>query len=378
MSENHPSGSTATDALFAPYAGLLEAEQTLHPDIELDRTLRVKLLDMCGMTCNFCHNEGTPVASSKGFQAHRVSIYEQTNGISFTQADITSADAGSFTNALERLRDADIADEVHWTGGEPTLSKSIVHLTGLAIDAGYTAKMTSNGQSGERGLRELAEAGLGGINFSIFGTTAEELAATQGPVFQNNLKLADLRLKKMSEALIAACELELNVKANIVILGEHDIDRGLRLLKDTPEQVKVRFQADTSNRVPSSAAIYHLMDELDAVPVARTMVAGSSIDNYDYQLPGGRIVTFKQTRFSRLPSVCEDCPIDTAGQCFEGYYGLRLYKDIADTYWLSPCLQRMDTAQTLDAFLSPNGLGRSLEAYRAQEHARLQRQFVAV
>ena len=29
--------------------------------IETDATLRVKILDACGMTCTFCHNEGTPV-----------------------------------------------------------------------------------------------------------------------------------------------------------------------------------------------------------------------------------------------------------------------------------------------------------------------------
>ena len=28
-----------------------------------DRTLRVKIIDACGMTCTFCHNEGTPVVS---------------------------------------------------------------------------------------------------------------------------------------------------------------------------------------------------------------------------------------------------------------------------------------------------------------------------
>ena len=30
--------------------------------ISRDRTLRVKILDACGLTCTFCHNEGTPVA----------------------------------------------------------------------------------------------------------------------------------------------------------------------------------------------------------------------------------------------------------------------------------------------------------------------------
>ena len=31
--------------------------------VQHDRTLRVKIIDACGMTCTFCHNEGTPVAA---------------------------------------------------------------------------------------------------------------------------------------------------------------------------------------------------------------------------------------------------------------------------------------------------------------------------
>jgi hypothetical protein len=32
--------------------------------IDTDRTLRVKVIDACGLTCTFCHNEGTPVTAN--------------------------------------------------------------------------------------------------------------------------------------------------------------------------------------------------------------------------------------------------------------------------------------------------------------------------
>ena len=32
--------------------------------VDKDTTLRVKIIDACGLTCTFCHNEGTPVALS--------------------------------------------------------------------------------------------------------------------------------------------------------------------------------------------------------------------------------------------------------------------------------------------------------------------------
>lgn len=363
--------------IFSEYQDLRDEEDALNPTIEVDDTLRIKVLDRCGMTCFFCHNEGTPVMSTSGFQAHRVSIYSSRNAIPFTQADILQTDETSFSHALGKLYEAGIAKEVHWTGGEPTLAKQLPALTNVAHLAGYSVKMTSNGQGGEKGLAELAEAGLTGINFSIFGTTPDELAQTQGPIFRDNLKLASLRLAKMDEAMLAAVSLGISIKANIVISGEGDIDRGIRLLENAPSEAHVRFQADTSDREPSILAIYKLMRELGARPVGRTVVAGCSIDNYDYELPEGRIITFKQTRFSRLPGVCDNCPIDKAGECHEGYYGIRFYKDAADDYWLSPCIQKMDTAQRLDDFMSEGGLGEKVSNFRQRDLARLHKQFPA-
>jgi cyclic pyranopterin phosphate synthase len=349
---------------FQDYSDLITQSQELVPDIIVDDTIRVKVLDRCGMTCTFCHNEGTPVAANSGFQALRVSIYSDRNQIPFVQGDITGEDEAEFKDVLVALNEGGYAQELHWTGGEPTLSKHLPELTEAAVEAGYSIKMTSNGQSGERGLGRLAAAGLAGVNFSVFGTTPEEFAATQAKVFQTNLKLAEMRLAKMDEAMAAACELGLRVKANIVITGSDDIDRGLRLLDKAPEMVKVRFQADTSNRQPSLLAIYELMRQLDAKPVSREIVAGCSIDNYDYELPGGRLVTFKQARFSRLPGTCDNCAVDEAGECHEGYYGLRLYKDAENTFWIGACLQRMETSETVEHFLAADGIGRAVQEYR--------------
>lgn len=168
--------------------------------------------------------------------------------------------------------------------------------------------------------------------------------------------------------MLAALESGLKVKANIVICGPQDIERGLRLLDATPDEVKVRFQADTTNRDASKAAIYELMKTLDGQPISRELVAGCSIDNYDYLLPGGRTVTFKQTRFSRLTESCQDCPVDKAGDCHEGYYGLRLYKGGDSAYWVSPCIQKMDISQPLARFLSNDGMASEVRKYREDDY----------
>jgi GTP 3',8-cyclase len=66
--------------------------------VHYDRTLRVKVIDACGMTCTFCHNEGTPVVADNLGRAPgeltgrgrsgRVSIYLADNGARFLPATI--------------------------------------------------------------------------------------------------------------------------------------------------------------------------------------------------------------------------------------------------------------------------------------------------
>ncbi|MFC4646856.1 radical SAM protein, partial [Streptomyces mangrovi] len=82
--------------------------------ISMDRTLRVKVIDACGMTCTFCHNEGTPVAADNharhtgdfgaAGRSGRVSLYLATNGARFVAAPVFPDE--SFRSALVQLREA--------------------------------------------------------------------------------------------------------------------------------------------------------------------------------------------------------------------------------------------------------------------------------
>src|SRR4051795_488253 len=70
--------------------------------LPMDRTLRLKVIDACGMTCTFCHNEGTPVVADNlgrsplemtaAGRSGRVSIYLGTNGASFLPATVAPDD----------------------------------------------------------------------------------------------------------------------------------------------------------------------------------------------------------------------------------------------------------------------------------------------
>lgn len=101
-----------------------------------DRTIRVKVIDECGLACTFCHNEGTPVtADNKGRsllpfisgtgKTGRVSIYTETNGVDFLA--VKMAPDMSFRRAVRTVARAFDASEVHLTGGEPTLHTDVSH-----------------------------------------------------------------------------------------------------------------------------------------------------------------------------------------------------------------------------------------------------------
>jgi len=143
----HPFGPRVTE--------LILAERQVPVKVTEDTSLRPKVLDACGMTCTFCHNEGTPVASdNKGKTAFfdiagvsgRVSVFAASNGVDFVPGKMLPN--GDFTQALSIMRDTLALDEMHMTGGEPTLHNQLPELVRIATDEGYKVKMTSNGENG--------------------------------------------------------------------------------------------------------------------------------------------------------------------------------------------------------------------------------------
>ena len=67
--------------------------------------------------------------------------------------------------------------------------------------------MTSNGENGEAVLASFAKVGLGRVNFSVFGTTPEELAEVQDVRFRNPTRAARKVAVQLSARLrwLAAC-----------------------------------------------------------------------------------------------------------------------------------------------------------------------------
>lgn len=345
--------------------------------VEPDTTLRVKIGDTCGLTCTFCHNEGTPVAADNrnrsagtftiGGPSGRMSIYAATNGASFLPAAIPTDER--FGQVLASLRDALDLTEVHLTGGEPTLHPGVADLTRIAVDAGYTVGMTSNGENGRNVLPGCAQAGLDRVNFSIFGTTANELAEVQHAKYRNP-KLAERKIKELHDS-ISACEANgVKASANIVVLDDSHAPRVHRLLDEYSPHLTVRLLNSLDHGTASVDAIEAILVERGAVPEANYVTAGVSGSRTSYRLPDGRRVYFKQIRPVRLLQTCAGCQFNNDTDCEEGFYGVRLYYDREGQYQVGVCIQRMDLCQPIDEFLA-SGLRDEILSLRQAEYREL-------
>lgn len=345
--------------------------------VQRDRTLRVKIIDACGMTCTFCHNEGTPVvADNLGRQpgtlidrgrSGRVSIYLATNGARFLPATIAPDEA--FRTALIALSRALDFDELHLTGGEPSLHPRLAAIVAVGRQAGLQVCMTSNGENGARVLGPCAQAGLDRVNFSIFGTTAAELAQVQHSRYAN-VAQAERKIDALRDSIQLSLALGIGASANIVVPSYEHAPRVRRLMETFASDLSVRLLNSLDDGPSSIAAVHRILDDLEAQPLAHHVTAGVSGWRTAYRLPTGRVVWFKQIRPTRLPRTCATCQFNNDIDCQEGYYGVRLYRDRSGVYQVGVCLQRMDLCQPLDSFLASD-LCREIITARDAEYLQL-------
>ncbi|MFB6987792.1 radical SAM protein [Streptomyces sp. NPDC056230] len=349
-------------------------------EVRPDRTLRVKIIDACGLACSFCHNEGTPVASDNTDRSAdqftgtpgrsgRVSIYLRTNGADFLPARIP-ADA-DFALALAAMRGSLPTSEVHFTGGEPTLHPDLPGLIRVARCLGLTVGLTSNGENGAAVLPAAAEAGLDRINLSVFGTTPDELAAVQAPRLASP-KLAERKLAALDATIEAATAHGVKVSANIVIPSRDHVERVLRIIERYGRSVVVRMLVSLEDGGASLDAMQAVIDHLGARPVRRIVTAGASDQRVRYRLPDGRTLYAKSIRPVRLPETCADCRFNNPDDCQEGYYGVRMYRATNGPFMVGVCIQRMDLCVTLGEFVMSRRC-REVAAFRDDEAARLAR-----
>lgn len=359
---------------------LIERERLIPVTIGIDRSLRPKVIDSCGLTCSFCHNEGTPVAAAFDkktllplpiYKGGRVSVFEGSNGVDFIPGMMKPGE--DFKKALATMMVLTGCNELHLTGGEPTLHRDLPELIREAIEIGYRVKMTSNGENGRHHIKECAVAGLEKINFSIFGTTPEELAEVQHRKYANT-KLAKVKLDALYSSIGEAIDNGIAVDANIVMSEYGHAERVARVIEKFGNRVSVRILNNLDMKDESALAIYRFLAELGATPVELSVEAGTSNSRVKYVLPDGTEIYFKQIRRTTLPDTCGSCSLNNDEDCAEGYYGTRLYVDTDGEYKVGVCLQRMDLTRSLDDFR--NGpLPNEIQSLKYSEYQELRKYY---
>lgn len=355
---------------------LYETEQVAPISVSIDSSLRLKVLDQCGMACVFCHNEGTPVSSDNvgrepseytaTGKSQRVSIYLGDNGANFVSGSVQPDKA--LYEAVRTIDDLVDINEVHLTGGEPTLHPQLPEIVRQLTDDGHKVKMTSNGERFYAMAPQLKEAGLQKVVFSIFGTTPDELADVQGGKF-NNPKFAKLKLDALERSIVSAHEHGIETAANIVMPTLDHAERIMNIIDRYGDICKIRILNSLDEGKESYEAVYELLAIMKAQVLKVNMTAGASGMSVDYVLPDGKEIGFKQIRKSYLSEVCNSCALKDNG-CDEGYYGMRMYVDRSNQYRVGVCIQRMDLTRPLDQFVCSN-LPNAIRAHRSQEYAKI-------
>jgi cyclic pyranopterin phosphate synthase len=345
--------------------------------VELDRTLRVKVIDACGMACTFCHNEGTPVVvdnldrSPRDFdeagRSGRVSIFLATNGARFLPATVAPDD--EFVNALRMLRDALSLDELHLTGGEPSLHPRLAEVIRRAGQEGFQVCMTSNGENGAKVLARCAREGLDRVNFSIFGTAARELAQVQHARFADQGR-AERKIQALRNAVRVGLAEGIRVSANIVVPDYSHAPRVRRLLHDFSPALSVRLLNSLDDGAESISAIERILSDVGATAFEHRVTAGVSGWRTAYRTPAGRELLFKKIRRVRLPETCLACRFNNDNDCKEGFYGVRLYRDRRGGYQVGVCIQRMDLCMPVSEFVQ-SPLCQEVIALRDTEYGQL-------
>ncbi len=351
------------DILPDDIAELVRAERETPISVSIDKSIRPKVTDTCGMTCVFCHNEGTPVNESQA-SGGRVSVFSQFNQVNFMPGAMLANER--FGEVLAQVGNLLDLNELHWTGGEPTTNIHLTDLSKIAKTLGFSIKMTSNGETGGRRMEEYAQAGIESINFSIFGTTPQELAAVQSNRYKDE-RLAGLKLRNLSEAIVEASRAGISAKANIVMIDPSHENRILRVIERFKDYAAIRILPDLDKGDSSKLAIYDLLSKIGAKPVKREITAGSSNALVTFELADGYRLGYKQIRLARLPETCGTCSLNNPEDCKEGYYGIRLYIDDCGNYKIGICLQRMDLTVDASEFMA-SSLPQEIKDYKAEEY----------
>ena len=312
--------------------------------ITVDHSIRAKITDICGLSCSFCHNEGTLVRQTS---SSRVSVFSRQSHCMLRPGEMVSD--SNFLNFFHEAKQKLDIDEVHLTGGEPSLNTDVTNIVSSLKLQGLTVKMTSNGETGGSRVKDIIDAGIDAINFSVLGLTEDDFKKTQNDRKSNYFY--QNKIRQLHDSIEVAIAGGVKVGVNLVISDSSSINKAINLIKYYKNSLRIKLLSDLSNIQESELAIKELLSRIDAVPIEHRITAGISDERFIYITRSGVRIVNKRLRRITLKKTCLDCPFSET-ECVEGFYGPRAYIDTENNYFLGFCIMRMDHLMPYKEFFS--------------------------
>lgn len=318
-------------------------------------SIRLKVTDRCPWNCWWCHNEGTGARNPR-------------------KVGDVHWDAAT-KSAIEALTCELGLNEVHFTGGEPTMNPYLPEVIAGLRGLGLKVKATSIGCN-EDTLRAAVLSGLQGLNISMHALDASMLHSTQ---IDRTLEWTECQLAQQIRTIILARDLGVDVKINTVVANAGDIPRVKEVIRWAERMdVSVSIMNELSSGETAYRAIEKLLVELNAVKLyTRCIAASSSISTY-YFLPSNYRLAFKRIRGNYLNrTVCHRCSLKRTERCSERFYGIRLEKRKVKGEWhlyVRLCIHRTDA----DTLLSVEDFLQSRQLVEIKQQLRLIRDYKGI
>ena len=273
---------------------------------------RVKVHTPCQWTCNFCHMEGN-------------------------HSSVSIRDKKVLEETLLMFRDKLGFNDVHFTGGEPSIHPQIIDYVSLAKQLGFTVKMTTNAQASVERFFKLVDAGLSEANVSIHTLSGKVLAELMAP--PRSIVWGERAIAKQFD-VIGALKNSLSIKINTVAGSDTDSVLQIATLARNLN-VSWRVMDELDHPEISFATIMKVAEVLGATPTMAHLILGSSSCGITMTCPDGFSFKVKMIRPFRLKGMCDGCRVDAAGKCKEYAYGPRLEGGLTDIQVRS-CLYRSE------------------------------------
>ncbi len=293
-------------------------------------TVRLKIIESCNWSCDFCHNEWDIDAW----------VLEWTTEL---------------RDALVKFRDSLNVYEIHLTWWEPSLNKNIWDIVTWARQLWMKVKMTTNWQFSENVRDALVDSGIDAVNFSLQSLDPDLLI--QMMTKTKDVEWAKWQIDSAKSNIRNLHSQGIKVRVNAVLWWIKDLERVKGVMNwAIPTWIEMRVLDDLLNKEASARAIETLIWSYNA-KLSRTIFTpwtSSSRKIYEMQDWNWEF-TVKHIEQVYLPDLCEWCAHFWSNTCNEWFYNIRMQKDRKTWKFIVVlCIQNINQESVVDSetFLS--------------------------